>query len=73
MQVINLYRYRGEGGVIDTPILLDAPHELRFRIKAGEGMAITNGEIIADVYDIDASDLEKWVEVPKPAEKERET
>lgn len=66
MQITNLYRYRGDGGVIDSPILLDAPRELRFRIKAAEGMAITNGEITVDVYDIDAGELENWTEIPAP-------
>lgn len=66
MQKTNLYRYHGVGGVIDSTILLDAPHEVRFRLSADEGMVLTDGEITADVYDVDADELEKWTEIPAP-------
>lgn len=72
MQKINLYRYTGVGGVIDTAILLDAPYELRYRILADEGMALTNGEVVVDVRDVDEDELELWAEIPKPAAEDGE-
>ena len=66
MQKSNLYRYPGEGGVIDSLILLEAPHELRFRLTADKGMTLTNGEITVDVIDVDADELELWSEIPAP-------
>lgn len=66
MQKTDLYRYHGEGGVVDTLVLLPAPYELRKRIAADEGMLLTDGETTAKVIDIPVEDIERWTEIPEP-------
>lgn len=70
MQKTKLYRYAGVGGTIDSPILLDATHEVRLRISADEGMVLTDGEATVSVIDIPADELERWTEIPEPVEAE---
>lgn len=65
MKKTNLYRYHGEDGTVDTPILLPMDHELRLRIEADEGMLLTNGEITTTIYDIPAGDIDAWMEIPE--------
>ena len=65
MRKENLYRYTGIGGTIDSTILLDAPHELRYRIYPDEGMLLTNGDIVVDVQDVSADEIDLWTEIPQ--------
>lgn len=69
MTIKKMYRYRGEGGTVDTTVLLPLEHEDRLRISPDSGKIITNGEVVVDdVYDIPAADLDKWSEIDAPVE-----
>ena len=63
MIIKNLYRYRGEGGTVDTTVLLPIEHEDMYRLCADDGKILTDGEKTASVIDIPASDIDKWAEV----------
>lgn len=72
MTKMEIYRYVGSNGVIDSPIKLPMPYTLRYRLIADAGKELVNGDTTAVVIDVDASDVEKWSEqdAPKQAEKE---
>ena len=62
MQKITLYRYvRPDGGASVSPIRPDAEHTELFRLVAGEGMVLTDGENQTTCIDTDVPD--NWVEV----------
>lgn len=60
MQVKELYRYtRDGGGVTVSPTLpVNTEYEIRYRLIADEGGAITNGEVITECIDVD--DMTGW-------------
>lgn len=66
MKVTNLYRYHGDGGTVDTPVLLPMEHEVRQRLEADAGMVLTDGEIMVSVIDIPADEVAGWAEIPAP-------
>lgn len=66
MQALNLYRYRGENGTVDTTVLLPMEHENMYRLIADVGMTLTDGEGVTDVIDIPVAELEKWSEIKAP-------
>lgn len=66
MTKIEIYRYVGSNGVIDSPIKLPMNYTLRYRLIAGEGKELVNGDTTATVIDVDASDVEKWSEQDAP-------
>ena len=73
MQIKNLYRYRGEGGTVDTTVLLPMEHEDMYRLSADAGKILVNGKgtetvIVATVIDIPVADLEKWEEIDATVE-----
>ena len=68
MQKINLYRYKGEGGTVDTLVKLPMEYEEMYRLVADEGKVLTNGDVITTVIDIPVADLEKWSEIIAPVE-----
>lgn len=70
MKITNLYRYHGEGGTVDTLVLLPMEHEDMYRLEAEEGKMLTNGEITETVIDIPKADLERWSEIDAPIESE---
>ena len=65
MQIVNLYRYEDENGVITiTPNArteADAPS--RLRLVAEEGMILTNGETETPVVDIMFEEESNWYEI----------
>ena len=66
MTKMEIYRYVGSNGVIDSPIKLPMNYTLRYRLIAGEGKELVNGDTTATVIDVDASDVEKWSEQDAP-------
>lgn len=66
MKITNLYRYHGDGGTVDTPVLLPMEYELRKRLEADDGMVLTDGELTATVIDIPADEIIRWTEIPAP-------
>lgn len=61
-----LYRYLGRNGILTTYVLLDGiEHILRYRLTADEGMVLTNGEKKVHTIEIDADDINEWVEIPE--------
>lgn len=72
MQIVNLYRYEDESGVVTitpTPKTeTDTPS--RLRLIADDGMILTDGHIKTPVVDITLDSLENWREVTE-AEKEQ--
>lgn len=70
MKITNLYRYHGEGGTVDTLVLLPMEHEDMYRLEAEAGKVLTNGENTVAVIDIPVADLEKWSEIDAPIESE---
>lgn len=73
MTKMEIYRYVGSNGVIDSPIKLPMPYTLRYRLIADAGMELVNGDTTAAVIDVDASDVEKWSEQDAPKQTEEES
>lgn len=73
MTKMEIYRYVGSNGVIDSPIKLPMPYTLRYRLIADAGMELVNGDTTATVIDVDASDVEKWSEQDAPMQTEDNT
>lgn len=66
MDKIEIYRYVGSNGVIDSPIKLPMNYTLRYRLIADEGKELVNGDTVATVIDVDVDDVYKWVEQDAP-------
>ena len=59
-----IYRYLGRNGILNTYILLDGiNHILRYRLEADKGKILTNGEKRVYSIEINAEDLENWIEI----------
>lgn len=70
MQRKMIYRYqRPDGGYTVTPVKPEGSYNIRWRLIAEEGMAITNGEMTVTVIDvIHRSDCEAWADCELPDE-----
>lgn len=69
MQTINLYRYtRGDGGITTSPVQPpdSTTYELRYRLIADDGKALTDGVTITACADVTAPD--GWTEIDDPGE-----
>lgn len=67
MQTITLYRYtRSDGGITTSPIKPDTPFDLRYRLIADEGKALTDGTTVTTCTDTDKPDA--WTEIDAPGE-----
>lgn len=66
MDKIEIYRYVGSNGVIDSPIKLPMDYALRYRLIADEGKELINGDTTATVIDVDVDDVDKWAEQDAP-------
>lgn len=73
MTKMEIYRYVGSNGVIDSPIKLPMDYTLRYRLIADASMELVNGDTTAAVIDVDASDVEKWSEQDAPKQTEEES
>lgn len=73
MTKVEIYRYVGSNGVIDSPIKLPMDYILRYRLIADEGKELVNGDTTAAVIDVDASDVDKWSEQDAPKQTEDNT
>lgn len=73
MTKMEIYRYVGSNGVIDSPIKLPMDYTLRYRLIADEGKELVNGGTTATVIDVDASDVDKWSEQDAPKQTEDNT
>ena len=71
MTKMEIYRYVGSNGVIDSPIKLPMEYTLRYRLIADEGKELVNGDTVATVIDVDVDDVDKWVEQDAPEGKQR--
>ncbi|WP_444310719.1 hypothetical protein [Megasphaera sp.] len=74
MTKMEIYRYVGSNGVIDSPIKLPMDYTLRYRLIADEGKELVNGDTVATVIDVDVDDVDdvdKWVEHDAPRRNER--
>ena len=65
-----IYRYRRpDGGYTVSPVKPDGQYQVRWRLIAEEGMAITNGETTVTVIDvIHRKDCEIWADCELPDE-----
>lgn len=70
MTKIEIYRYVGTNGVIDSPIKLPMDYTLRYRLIADASKELVNGDTVATVIDVDVDDVDKWVEQDAPKETE---
>lgn len=69
MQTINLYRYtRCDGGTTTSPVQPSdsTAYELRYRLIAGDGKALTDGVTITSCIDVSSPD--GWTEIDDPGE-----
>lgn len=66
MTKMEIYRYVGSNGVIDSPIILPMDYTLRYRLIADEGKELVNGDKVAKVIDVDVDDVDMWVEQDAP-------
>ena len=69
MQTINLYRYtRPDGGITTSPVKPPdgTVYELRYRLIAGDGKALTDGVTMTACADVTTSD--GWTEIDDPGE-----
>ena len=73
MTKMEIYRYVGSNGVIDSPIKLPMDYTLRYRLIADAGKELVNGDTTATVIDVDASDVDKWSEQDAPKQTEDNT
>ena len=66
MQIVNLYLYNDENGVVTiTPnkrAKTDKPS--RLRLIADEGMILTDGNTKTPAKDVMLDEKEKWIEIP---------
>jgi hypothetical protein len=67
MTITTLYKYQQKNGtVIVSPIEPSCPYEMRYRLIADEGKAVTQNA--TDLYSvIDVEDTNGWYEVDAPA------
>ena len=67
-----IYRYqRPDGGYTVTPFKPEGHYEVRWRLIAEEGRAITNGDTTVTVIDvIHRKDCEAWTDCDPPEENE---
>lgn len=65
-----LYKYqRPDGGYTVTPYKPEGSYQVRWRLIAEEGRAITNGEIITQAIDLlHRKDCEAWTDCDLPEE-----
>ena len=65
-----LYRYqRPDGGYTVSPVKPEGHYNVRWRLIAEEGMAITNGETTVTVIDVvHRKDCEAWTDCELPDE-----
>lgn len=68
MTKMEIYRYVGSNGVIDSPIKLPMDYTLRFRLIADAGKELVNGDTVATVIDVDVDDADNWIEQDAPKE-----
>lgn len=70
MQRKMIYRYqRPDGGYTVTPVKPEGTYNIRWRLIAEDGMAITNGEMTVTVIDvIHRNDCEAWTDCELPDE-----
>ena len=69
MQTITLYRYtREDGGVTTSPVKPPdgTAYDLRYRLIADDGKAITDGTTVAACIDVSSPD--EWTEIDDPGE-----
>lgn len=60
-----VYRYLGRNGIITTPILIEGVNPIvMYRLIAGEGMTLTNGEICVQMIDAFNDEVNNWHEIP---------
>lgn len=63
MQKIEMYRYmRPDGGVTVSTVKPESDYELRYRLVADEGMALTKDGV--NTTCVDVADAEGWTEIP---------
>ena len=65
-----IYRYqRPDGGFTVSPVKPEGNYNIRWRLIADEGRAITDGENVVTVIDLQhRKDCEKWSDCEKPEE-----
>ena len=71
MTKMEIYRYIGSNGVIDSPIKLPMDYTLRHRLIADKNKELVNGDTVATVIDVDVDDVDNWVEQGAPRRNER--
>lgn len=71
MTKMEIYRYIGSNGVIDSPIKLPMDYTLRYRLIADKNKELVNGDTVATVIDVDVDDVDNWVEHGAPRRNER--
>lgn len=71
MNKMEIYRYTGSNGVIDSPIKLPMDYTLRYRLIADKNKELVNGDTVATVIDVDVDDVDNWVEHGAPRRNER--
>lgn len=65
MRQVQLHGYiREDGGVTVSPDVMGGTEDRKGRVRlvADEGKAITNGEVIATVIDVDVADVGNWTD-----------
>lgn len=66
MRKVEIYRYVGSNGTIDSPIKLPMAYTLRYRLIADTGKELVNGDMTATVIDVDPDDVSLWAEHEAP-------
>ena len=73
MQKITMYRYeRPDGGVTISPTLPEGvvDYDIRYRLIADDGKAMTDGEIVAEC--VDTATPDEWTEIDAPADEDED-
>ena len=71
MQIKPIYIYTGENGTIQTPVKLPMQETKQMRrLIADEGKVLKKGEVESTAIDVDINDIENWVEMDEPEEKQ---
>ena len=73
MNIINIYLYQGDNGVIQTPVKLPIPELKQMRrLVADEGKILVNGEERTSCIDVDIDKIDMWQEVDIKEEEQHE-
>lgn len=65
MTKTKMYKYIGYNGIITSPILLDAKHQVWYELRASGGKILTNGDKQVYSVMVPEDEVELWTEIDR--------